>query len=379
VTDAMTLAERPLPASPEARETALSYYCLRWADVSPELLSAWSELQRADAALASPFFRPEFVDAVSSQRDDLELVVWERDGEPVGFLPFERAGRVGKPAGSHVNEFQGAIAKSDVAWSPQRAIEAAGLVAWQFDHVSAAQTSFAPFQHQIAESAYLDLSQGFEHFRGTRDKSSKEHISKTLQKGRKAARELGEVRLESEPANRAALTQLLEWKADQCRRTNLPCMYVHGWVVRLFERFLECQTRDFSGVLLNLYIGDRLAAVQFGFASAGVLHGAVFGYNPELGKYSPGMVLLLRIAQEAETLGLVKFVLGKGDAAYKDGLASGYDHVSEGIVPATGAQASLHHRWYLLKRYLRETRLREGVQLARRWMQAARVRLGRVE
>jgi CelD/BcsL family acetyltransferase involved in cellulose biosynthesis len=147
----------------------------------------------------------------------------------------------------------------------------------------------------------------------------------------------------------------------------------------MFDRFLERQSDDFSGMLLSLYLGDRLAAVQFGFASRGVLHGAVFGYNPELGKYSPGMVLLLRIAQEAQALGLVRFILGKGDAAYKDGLASGYDRVTEGIVHAKAVHAPIYRGWFHLKQRLRETRLREGVRRLRRWMLATRVRLGYIE
>ena len=104
---------------------------------------------------------------------------------------------------------------------------------------------------------------------------------------------------------------------------------------------LDHQSEDFSA-LLSLYFGDRLAAVQFGVRSRGVLHGTIFGYDPTFSKYSPGMVLLARICQESGTLGINRFDLGKGGAAYKDGFASGSEFVSEGAVYTKPVGAAMY-------------------------------------
>ena len=83
--------------------------------LSADHISAWSALQQSDPWLASPFLRPEFTQIMAAIRSDVEVAVWEQGGEPVGFLPFERfKRRVGRPVGSHINEFQVAIARSGV-------------------------------------------------------------------------------------------------------------------------------------------------------------------------------------------------------------------------------------------------------------------------
>jgi CelD/BcsL family acetyltransferase involved in cellulose biosynthesis len=84
--------------------------------------------------------------------------------------------------------------------------------------------------------------------------------------GRKAAREFGGFRFETEPTDTAALATLLKWKIDQCRRTGMPCNYGLPWVVRLFERLLGQASPEFGGTMFSLYFGDRLAAASTGSA-----------------------------------------------------------------------------------------------------------------
>lgn len=45
-------------------------------------------------------------------------------------------------------------------------------------------------------------------------------------------------------------------------------------------------------------------------------------YEERLGKYSPGLLLLVRMAQAAPELGICKIDLSKGDVAYKEGRLS---------------------------------------------------------
>jgi CelD/BcsL family acetyltransferase involved in cellulose biosynthesis len=354
----------------------MKLYVLPVSQLTADHVAAWSSLQQRDARLANPFFRPEFAQEVAAERADVEVAIWEQSGEPVGFLPFERAiRRLGKPVGSHMNEFQGAITRSDVAWSPPEVVRAAGLRTWRFDHLAFNQTALGPFQYLVVPSPYLDLSNGFEHYCKSRVNSSGQ-VSEALRKVGKATREFGSVRLENEPMNRRALRQLLDWKADQCRRTQLPCLYDQRWVVRIFERLLDHSSSRFSGMLLCLYIGERLAAARFALRSAGILHSAVFGFDRGLARLSPGLMLNVQTAQAANAWGITRIDIGKGVEPYKDGLASGYDQVCEGAVHAHPLQAPLGRRWFQVKQRLRATPLRSAVWRVRRWTHSTRTWLG---
>ena len=85
-------------------------------------------------------------------------------------------------------------------------------------------------------------------------------------------------------------------------------------------------------MLSALYVGDRLAAAHMGMRSASVWHYWFPAYDPELSKYSPGLILLLRMAQAAPSLGLRVIDLGKGSTLYKDRLMSGEVPLAEGRV-----------------------------------------------
>ncbi|MCX5690838.1 MAG: GNAT family N-acetyltransferase, partial [Planctomycetota bacterium] len=57
------------------------------ADLDHGLIERWADLQQANAALSSPYFRPEFTLAVGRVRSDARVTVIEDGGRVVGFLP----------------------------------------------------------------------------------------------------------------------------------------------------------------------------------------------------------------------------------------------------------------------------------------------------
>ncbi len=138
-------------------------------------------------------------------------------------------------------------------------------------------------------------------------------------------------------ASPGTLRSLLDWKIDQCRRTQVPCHYQLTWVVRLFERLRAQSAAEFSGSMFALYFGDRLAAAFFGVRSREHVNGIIFGFDRELQKFSPGGQLLRRVAAAAAAHGIRRIDMGKGSEPYKAGFATASDTVGEGAVYAHGA------------------------------------------
>jgi CelD/BcsL family acetyltransferase involved in cellulose biosynthesis len=139
---------------------------------------------------------------------------------------------------------------------------------------------------------------------------------------------------------------------------------------------LDHSEREFSAMLFCLYIGDRLAAARLGIRSGGYLHDTLHGYNRELSKFSPGSILLVRMAKAANSLGITRIDLGKGPESFKAWYASGYEQVTEGAVHAQPLHASLYRKWFRAQVRLRSTPLRGAVGRVRRWMLLARTFLG---
>ena len=129
--------------------------------LTPELVLRWSQLQRRDPALASPYFRPEFTRAVAAVRDDVEVGVMRQGGEVVGFFPYQRSRRnVGRPVGGRLSDYQGVIAQSGVCWDAEELLRGCRLRAWHFDHLLTAQEPFSKYHRVAAESPYIDIGDG---------------------------------------------------------------------------------------------------------------------------------------------------------------------------------------------------------------------------
>ena len=104
------------------------------------------------------------------------------------------------------------------------------------------------------------------------------------------------------------------------------------WTTELMRRVMEVQTPEFAGVCSVLRAGDRVVAVLAGMRSRRVLHWWFPTYDQEFAKYSPGIILLMRIAEAVAATGIRSIDLGKGDARYKSSVMTGAAELREGFV-----------------------------------------------
>ncbi|MBI3547909.1 MAG: GNAT family N-acetyltransferase [Elusimicrobia bacterium] len=302
-------------------------------DLPPEHRARWSEIQAAQPAFRSPYFSPEFTALVASVRDDVRVAVLEEDGAPVGYFPYQLGpGGIGSPVGGGMSDYQGVIAPSGFAWTAEDLVRQCGMVAWDFHHLLASQAAFVPYHRKVSPSPFMDLSAGFEAYAAARRTAGSDMIPDLRRKARKLEREVGPLRFEADMRDGTVLSTLLRWKSEQYARTRRNDAFRHRWAREIVERAHGTRTPRFAGVLSALYAGDTLVAAHFGMRSAEVWHYWFPAYDANFGKYSPGLILLLRMAESAAGLGLRYVDLGKGDDAYKEIMASGVVDVATGSV-----------------------------------------------
>lgn len=305
--------------------------------LGPHELDRWSELQRAAPLYRSPFFRPEFATVVARVRD-VRVAVIEDAGTVAGFFPYEVARRrTGRPLGWPFSDYHGVVLDGDAALDPRELVRACGLSAWSFDHVPAAMTAFSPHVVAHDRSPCIDLSGGFEaYLAGRRGRSE---VRGALRKARKLAREVGPLRFLPQSDDRDLLARTIEWKRAQYAETGVRDVLADAGSRELLGRVHTTRSADFAGVLSVLYAGDLVAGLHLGLRSASVWHSWFPAYNPELDRYSPGLVLLLELARMAPGLGIAEIDLGKGEARYKLALATGSVALGEGCVGARARAA----------------------------------------
>lgn len=327
-------------------------------ELDAELLDTWHALQQSSTTLDSPFFSAAFTRAVGLERRGVEIAIVEDENEVVGLLPYSRdKARVGGPVAGKFSDFQGMVLKPDAVVDPRQLLRQCQLSSWQFNHLIADQTLFEPYHWAHSKSPYMDLSNGFESYRVERRKAGSDELQEALRKSRKIERDVAPLTFETHTTNYRVLESLIAWKRDQLRKGGRPDCFRPAWVVPMLERLLHTRGESFQSMLSALYVGDALLAVNYGLRWGSVMHGWITAFNPEYRKFSPGLILLARLAQSAESLGIRRIDMGRGKESFKKSFGSGSRLLAEGAVDRRFVAGSVQRNWVRAKELIRATPL----------------------
>jgi CelD/BcsL family acetyltransferase involved in cellulose biosynthesis len=339
------------------------------------LEAEWRAIQADNPLLAGPYFSVQYTKLAAEVRHDVFVAVMRDEGEVIGFLPFQRTfGRVGRPVSGPMSDYQAFICRAGVHFRPREIVKKCGLDIYEFDHLIAAQAQVGHYHRVVHPSPIIDLSRGFDAYINDRRDSGSNNAKKIRRMARVLARDVGEVRYEYHATSPEVLQQVVAWKRQQCHMTGTPDLFGHGWAMELLERIHACQDPDFAGVLSALWAGDRLAAGHMGMRSSKVWHYWFPSYNRELHSFSPGLVLLFSMAEDAPSKGIQYIDLGKGESQYKDRLKNGELLVAEGRVALPSVTTFVTEVSERSAHFIRRTPLivpaRVGgkyLRMARRW------------
>ena len=330
--------------------------------ITADQQSTWARLQASNPYLDSAFYAPDLTQLVASVRDDVEVAVMMEDGEAVGFFPFLRApGGRARPVVGRLTEFHGPITRPDLDWDPSDMVRRGGLRAWYFDHLPAVP-AYVSHSWSSVVSPYADLREGFGEYEGAlRHRGGA--ISQIRRKERKLSREVGPVRFEMHTADDDAFKKLLAWKTVQYEQIGKLPIFNYPWVVQLLDAIRRYQSDRFAGVMSALYAGDQLAAVHLGLQTSRTLHIWFPTYNRALEQYSPGLILLLHIAEQSAAGGIQRIDFGPGEERYKQEFKSGDTGLLIGGVDLSVGRMSLRKSWYAMNQWVRRSRYREYLEI----------------
>jgi CelD/BcsL family acetyltransferase involved in cellulose biosynthesis len=315
---------------------SVRYHVITADELDASLVLAWRSAQRAVPHFESPFFCPEFTRLVAAVRDDVRIVVVEEDGRPVAFFPHQRGTWAqGKAVGGAFSDYHGVIAPSRGEWCVPDLLRAARLAVWSFDHLVDPFGKFDSYVTARDRSPQIDISGGLEAYL----KRIGGAPSEFARKARKMEREVGALTFTLHDPR--PLDLLLRWKSDQFRSVGAADAFARRWTVDLLHNVMNVQTAEFAGVCSVLRAGDRVIAVHAGMRSRAMLHWWFPKYEEEFAKYSPGIILLMRIAEAIAPAGVRTIDLGKGEARYKRSVMTGEAELKVGCVelPSLRTQA----------------------------------------
>jgi CelD/BcsL family acetyltransferase involved in cellulose biosynthesis len=295
-------------------------------------LGAWRAMQRAEPALANPFLAPEFTLAVGHQRATARVARLCEGGRTVGFFPFERhALGAGKPIGSGFCDCQGLIHLPGLDWDPAELLRACGLALWEYDHLAAGQTPFetAGTPRSRAASPVMELNGGSHTYLG-RLRRTVLRTARTQE--RRLTRDVGPLRLDFHAPDPVLLDSLVSWKSAQLRAKGQRNPLDRAWFLAILQELLDLPSESCSGTLSVLRAGRTPVALLYGLRSRAVYATWFPCYDARFARYSPGILLHLKLAEAAAERGIAHIDMGKGTSRYKDALKTADLSVTEGYI-----------------------------------------------
>jgi CelD/BcsL family acetyltransferase involved in cellulose biosynthesis len=291
--------------------------------VTPQELDAdcirqWEMLRATNATYASPFYSPHFALAVGEVRRDAQVAIIEQDRRIVGFLPFHRVrGRIAKPIGGHLNDYHGAILERGLTLAKSSLLQAAGLDAYDFDHLPEQFGYGLQSAASCPASPQMDLSGGYDACISAKGASWKRGQRDMSRKLRKMEREIGPIRFEFSSDSSDLFDAHVEMRNTLYRRMGLRTNYCTGWEGEVLRNLRKTRGAEFRSVLSVFFAGSLPVAAHFGLVSSGVFHWWFPAYDISVQRYSPGLQLIDHCARQSAMEGVSIIDFGKGGDRYK--------------------------------------------------------------
>lgn len=312
---------------------------VRPADLGPAELQRWRDLVAAGPAPRNPFLAPEYALAVGAARPQARVLVLQDAGETVGFLAHEQHGTIARPIGEGLSDCEGFALAPGTVVPVAQVLREAKLTGWDFDCLLAAQLPEGAYRVRREASPVVAMPNGYDAYLDELRGGSKKWLSSMFRKLRKLEREVGEVRFEFHSTDPADLRTLMRWKSGQYAQLGEWDRFADPRIVTLVEDLMRTQSPTCAGALSMLYAGDLPVAAHAGIWSESLLSWWFPAYDPEFGRYSPGILFLLQMLEAAAKHGIGVVDLGRGRHEYKDATKTGELTVLAGSVDAPSPRA----------------------------------------
>jgi CelD/BcsL family acetyltransferase involved in cellulose biosynthesis len=299
-------------------------------ELSAKEIEIWDGLCRNHPGLANPYLTPHYTRALASVAPYVFVCVLMAGGRPVGFLPFQfrsrfhRLLRAAEMPGIDMNDNFGLIAEPGIGIRGGELLNLADLHVLTFGHLDEVQLDYGLTGESPQRAFVMRLDREASYWQMLRQ-THRKFARHTEQGERQASRELGPLRFTPMESDwREPMENLVRYKEQQYRRTGKPSLFSVAWRRRLLDKLAECHESTCTGVLSTLYAGDTWLASHFGLKGSGILHYCFPVYNPDLGRFGPGRLMLKALIENARDMGIDSIELGEGEARYKQDCANSF-------------------------------------------------------
>ena len=284
------------------------------AGLTAEERAQWSAWAADDPDLASPYFRVEFAEITARVSPDCAVAVFRRDGDVVGYFPYQKRGGAIQPIGAPMNDYHGVIAPRGAA--PTLAEVARLLEGRRFSVNGWVGASTRGIRSESFRTTIPDDG-GYDAWYAARRQAFGKYFKDKERARRSMAVEFGSVDVQIGLRDPALLDELIALKREQYRRTGRHDVFACGWTGDLLHALMAHEQADFGASMAVLRAGGQIAAMEYSLHAGRRFHFWFPAYVPSLARCSPGILLSMETIRLGAEQGYRDFDYGFGGEAYK--------------------------------------------------------------
>lgn len=313
--------------------------------VAPEALTAediaaWEGFTSRRPDLTGPYFDVRYVMDIGQSVPDAHIArLYDEHGNIAGFLPYQLRGRTIQPLGAPLTDYHGVIADASFVMDYPlllRSLKAHRLefMGWVGDMT--ADNARARTIEAVTQIA--DLSGGYEAYLA-RQKAQHHKFYKNVGRcQRNVEKDFGGFAFTFERVTPDLLQWVIDQKREQYSRSGMHDVFGCGWTLNLLSQLAKRQDEGF-GLRVGVFRDTRgpepvLVAAEICLIRGTYMHFWFPAYAEAYHRYSPGILLSLRIMQHVAEQGITQVDFGAGGECYKHTMTSPARVCLEGTVEA---------------------------------------------
>ncbi len=331
----------------------------RPSDLNESDIAKWRSFQRENSALGSAFLSHAYAATAERCFANVRLLKLTRDGEAVGFFPFQhhsmlhRLAGIGEGVSGSLADYFGLIGAPGLNISGPELLRAAGLKAMYFTHLDETQTSYGLTGEQPETGVRIEFPLGGKAFWDERRKLDKKFTGDTERRERRLVEAHGPLRFVFRHVDCAdELQKLIKAKRAQYERTGVADSMASPTKRKFLAAIAAIDDPDCRPTLSTLHAGDEWICSHFGLMCGSTLHYWFPVYNPQMRNFGPGRLLVKAIIDAAEENGVKMIDRGAGDSQAKLDFATSQHRFLRGVWARPGLtslayRAALSAQWRL--------------------------------
>ena len=344
--------KRLSPPAPVEIRSAMTCRVIKPKDLTEKDRADWKQLQHSNFQYNSPLLSPDFMDLIAQTRRDVRCILVHRGAKLLAVLPvFERHFGLIRPVGAPFSDYAAPIMAKESGLTVKDIIALSGYAAYRSHAVLLPPPELETAEKDVATRSYIIHLNGEtaeEHLETNRALHAKRYKNfRRLMS--KLEREHGPIEFIHGPAKDLPVETLLEWKSKQFSREGFLDITASKNSASILNKVSKLEQREgnvLSGFMTGLKVNGTLITGHFGIRDEANFHPWISAYDPDFEDYSPGLLLLYKIAEEMGHMGLESYDLSTGHDSYKKYFCSASRYTREVHITAPGLMGRLQKMSY---------------------------------